>query len=428
MRKRRSDEEENLGFRKEFDLIMDPVIVLGSDGRVVYANDVARKNFEFGPLDHIGDFRIKPDGLFRGFDPSSIVKLLPKSPVSAYRLVDLRGRKSNVVVDVTPLETGNVIHFKDFSELAIEEKWKDRAVEMVSHELKNPLSAVKNMVALLLSKQPGPLTGDQNRFLLAARRNIDRLLRLLDDLLDISRLSSGKLALEPSWIEVRDFMEETVDAFTALFSEKKVDLRCKVPEGMGGIYVDATKLEQILMNLLINAYKFTHEGDEIEIEVAEAGMESMAEDLRLLPWGDLPAPGFVSFKVKDTGIGMNEETLANLFTPYYRNVPGAASTGSHLGLSISKLLVEVQGGHLSVESRLGLGTEATFCLPRDERTSYMMKCIGDLKRYIERVGRRNLPALFVTVGKESGECWMNLVKSWNWSPIINPADGAQIAR
>lgn len=406
--------------------VQDPLIIASDEGAVLCANKAAKHFFEFPASKRIEDLKLKSSAGRSSFVPTELLSLLKRTTAIAnHRLKTQDGLESDTLVDVSLFFTdesiGNVklLHFKDFAQFRLLGQWKDEAISMVSHELKNPLLAMKNVVSLLLSREPGPLTSDQAKFLNTSRRSIERLTHLLESILDVSRLSAGKLEIKQTWIDLREFLSDVISSFKTLFNVQRVKLKFTVGDEIDKIYVDASKLEQILINLLSNALKFTHESGRIDVSANLAGREALANDLRLLPWGDLPQPLFVDFSIKDTGIGMGGDTLAHLYTPYYRAGKQVSTRGSHLGLNISKTLVEVQGGTLNVESKLGIGTEVSFCLPLDEKTGYMLQIMNSVKRYLERLSKNGHAAVFYTVGKESSECWIDLCGRWGVVPLVN---------
>ncbi|GEM_PF-2172605 len=411
------------------ELIKDPLVAVDDGGRVIVSNEAAKRFLRFSSFRNIEGVKSSSEEAPVLFDPGEIKLLIKKAPISNHRLMDRWGRKTNLAADSAALPVlreypgARLIHFKDLSLILNKMSWTDETIAMVSHELKNPLSAMKNVVNILLSENAGPLTGRQEKFLTAAERSVGRLVNLLENVLDISKLNSGTLSVDRDWICLASFMRETVNSFETLFNLHGVKVKRHLEEGIKKIYADSSKLEQVIINLLSNAVKFTPADGEIVLSAASAGRESLERELRLLPWDDLPKASFLRFAVRDNGIGMNEETLANLFTPYYGQSGKKLSGGSHLGLNICKTLVEIQDGRLQVESRLGIGTEVLFYLPKDERTAYMLHGLRVIKGFIKELQKENRKLFLALIGKESGECWMNMCSSWRTIPEINPADG-----
>ncbi|MEJ2721407.1 MAG: histidine kinase dimerization/phospho-acceptor domain-containing protein, partial [bacterium] len=166
---------------------------------------------------------------------------------------------------------------------------------MVAHEIKNPLSAMKSSMNILISQAPGPMNDGQRKLLTVSTRSIDRLTRFLDNVLDVSRVSTGSYVPEPRWVDAREFVSEVMDTFKTLFNVQRHKLDMSISDEVDRIYVDAPKLEQILINLLNNAVKFTHGDGEVHMSVEPASLEALSEDLRIVPWNEFCRLGFVRF-------------------------------------------------------------------------------------------------------------------------------------
>jgi signal transduction histidine kinase len=320
-----------------------------------------------------------------------------------------------------------LLRFRDLTAVQKNEKWRDELISMISHDIRNPLSAIRNSLSLLLTDVPDKLTPVQAKFVKTATRSIDRLNHLLDGVLDMSSIDSGSFTFRPSSVDVEKFVSEVMSTFETLFNVQRVRLKLKILGDIEHIFVDTEKLEQVLFNLLSNALKYTPDGGEITLTVRPGGVETFDDDLRLLPWTEMPNPKMVLVTVGDTGLGMNEDTLSNLFTRHYKSLDEPKLKGSHLGLSISKALVEAQGGSLRVESQLGIGTDVTVSLPCDERTGYVLNCIKSMKYYLDRFLSEGKRITFYTIGKESNDCWINLSKRWVKNPVVNPPVDAELS-
>lgn len=419
------DEEKLQAYSTLFECIQDPLLVVDAEGWILFANEAAERDFKIGLKGRIEELECRSADRLH-FDPAELAPLLKRTAtVANYRLKTSAGIDSDSVVDVSLLMDDErlgklkLLHLKDYSAIREVEGRRDETIAMVSHELKNPLAAMKNVISLLLSQAPGPLTAKQRTFLATCRRSVERLTHLIESMLDVSRLRSGMLKLDQSWIDLEQFLDEAITSFSTLFNLKGVGIDWEVSDEIQKIYIDTVRLEQILINLLSNSLKFTHENGKIDVNVSLAGRESLSSDFKLLPWDELPQPLFGHFCITDTGIGMTGDTLTNLYTKYYRAGSRSDKTGSHLGLNISRALVEAQGGSFRVESQIGLGTSVSFFLPIDERTGYILRLLTSVKRTIERLRRKGIPAVFCTIGKDSGECWMNLCGGWRTAPVIN---------
>jgi signal transduction histidine kinase len=210
----------------------------------------------------------------------------------------------------------------------------------VSHELRSPLTSVKGYTSLLLNRWDR-LTDDQKKMMLEqVHQDADRVTRLITELLDISRLETGRLVLRRQSIDIAELAAHVVETLTMAYP----DLDCTITfaEGFPRVFADPDKLEQVLTNLVENAAKYA----------STKGMQVTGIALE----------GAVAVSVSDTGEGIPAADVPKLFKKFFRRDVGKP-TGTGLGLWISRGLVEAHGGHLRVESELGRGSVFTFTLP-----------------------------------------------------------------
>jgi signal transduction histidine kinase/ActR/RegA family two-component response regulator len=215
----------------------------------------------------------------------------------------------------------------------------------VSHEIRTPLNGV---IGLTMELEAMPVPADALEIVRMIRSSGDTLLRVIGDVLDFSKVEAGKLELEVVSFELRRALEESVTLFRAAAAEKDVRLGCSLaPELPAWVSGDGTRLRQVVMNLISNAVKFTSSG---EITLA-AGVE----------WHDA-ASYSIAIEVRDTGIGIASEHLPRLFSSFNQADASISRRygGTGLGLAISKRLVELMGGTIDVESKLGEGTRFRF--------------------------------------------------------------------
>lgn len=244
---------------------------------------------------------------------------------------------------------GLVSVFRDITTEVQADRAKSDFVSMVSHELRTPMTAVKAYVDLLLMGTPGPLNDQQRKFLKVVKSNSERLIDLVSDLLDISRIEAGKVKLERQPVDMNELIEQVVMTIMPNVEEKGQTIRALVPAGLPKAYGDPARLTQILTNLVGNAYKYTPEGGEITVYAyVRHGMMHVA--------------------VQDTGIGISPENQRKVFERFYRvDDPGVReTTGTGLGLSIAALLVQMHGGQIWVESEVGEGSIFYFTVPLAE--------------------------------------------------------------
>lgn len=226
---------------------------------------------------------------------------------------------------------------------------KSEFVSTASHELRSPLAAIKSAVQLILKGQTGKINKTQAKFLSLAERNINRLTNILNNLLDLSKIESGKIGMKSEELDLIGPVEFILSSLKPQADRKSIQLKMEVPKGLPSVYGDREKIEQILTNLIGNALKFTPEGGTVSVSAASLdGEENMA---------------FIS--VKDTGIGIFEDQLDKIFEKFHL-VEGSLQrsvSGTGLGLAITKGLVEAHSGKIWVESEPEKGSIFTFTLP-----------------------------------------------------------------
>jgi CheY-like chemotaxis protein/HPt (histidine-containing phosphotransfer) domain-containing protein len=224
------------------------------------------------------------------------------------------------------------------------EKIKQQFLANMSHEIRTPMNAVMGINRLLLEKQP---RHDQLRYLNGIRKASDNLLHIVNDILDISKIESGKMELETVDFSLRDVIGQVAEVLSHKAAEKGIALLTDLDDDMSDVYIgDPLRLSQVLMNLAGNAVKFTSRGTVI-IQISQAGG---AQGIR--------------FSVADTGIGIPTEKLETIFESFTQatNSDTRNYGGTGLGLTISRQLVELMGGRLEVESTAGAGSVFTFTL------------------------------------------------------------------
>jgi len=223
-------------------------------------------------------------------------------------------------------------------------------ISFVSHELKQPMTSMKGYIDLLMKGIGGPLNEQQQQFLHIVRNNVGRMDRLVQDLLDVSRIESGRLRLEMGRIVPEEIVSEAVQAFEQEIAAKHQTLQVVLPPSLPAVNGDRGRLIQVLTNLVSNANKYT----------PEQGTITVSADL----WSD-KGQDYVRWSVKDNGIGMKPDELSRLFTKYFRasNAAVRSVQGTGLGLVITRSIVEMHGGQVMVESEHQQGSTFSFAIP-----------------------------------------------------------------
>jgi signal transduction histidine kinase len=234
---------------------------------------------------------------------------------------------------------------------------KSEFVSFVAHELKTPMTSMKGYADLLLSGVVGNMNEQQMNFLNTIRSNIDRMNNLVSDLNDVTKLQTNNLSIEIAPLDFHSIVTETLRPLTKQLNDKGQTVTLEIPGDLPRIMVDQNRLIQVMTNLVSNAHKYSPEGSEI---VLSAKIKKKNLDAKGRDQG--PA---LQVSVKDNGIGMVEEDISKLFTPYFRseNPLARQQPGTGLGLTIVRGIIEQHKGQIWVESELGSGTTFHFTVP-----------------------------------------------------------------
>ena len=219
---------------------------------------------------------------------------------------------------------------------------RDEVLRVVAHDLRNPLGNILMQASLLRSMKADP-ESKMPKLAEGIERAARRMNRLIKDLLDVSRLESGHLAVEPVRISARQLVGDAVEGQRALASRGSIDLQCAIPRDLPDVLADRDRMLQVFENLIGNAIKFTPPGGHVTVGAS-------AHD------------GHVTFCVSDTGSGISDADLPHVFDRFWQ-VQKSEGGGAGLGLTIVKGLVEAQGGHIHAESAPGKGTTFFFTVP-----------------------------------------------------------------
>ena len=230
--------------------------------------------------------------------------------------------------------------------LAIQEanRLKTEFVSMVSHELRTPLTSIQGYAELLIEDEQ--IAEEQRESLTLVKKNSDRLLGLINDLLDLSRIEAGRVDLQRTSLDLARLILEVAGSLRPLIEAKRQRLRLELGEALPAVWADADRVTQILTNLISNAHKYTL----VEGSITVAAQRD---------------DGFVRVDVSDTGIGLSPEDQAQLFTKFFtaHHRSPQAGGGTGLGLVITRSLVELHGGRITVSSAPGQGSTFSFSLP-----------------------------------------------------------------
>ena len=246
-------------------------------------------------------------------------------------------------------------------ELRQMDRMKSEFVSNVSHELRTPLTTILGYTELLQNAPGMGQSALEVEGLRTVYSNGQRLLRLVNDLLDVSRLESGKFAISPAHLEPAPLLRQLVEEVRLMADKKGLTLAADLPDDLPRLTADGPRVAQVLNNLLSNAIKFTPAGGTVQVR----GCESEQPDGAGPTIAGLPDGKWLVVSVADTGIGIPPEELPSLFSRFHRTVEAQhrAIRGTGIGLYVAKAIIEAHGGHIGVESQVGRGSTFWFALP-----------------------------------------------------------------
>jgi PAS domain S-box-containing protein len=278
--------------------------------------------------------------------------------------LSIQGSSRAIGLSFTPVSTTNdplfLVIARDVTAIRDATRLKANFLSMITHELRSPLNAINGYLDLTLNGIAGEITEQQREFLQRARSGSEHLFALVEDLLLVSRADSGQLTMNRQVISLREVVENAVEELDLTAIDGGISLEVDLPQGFPRIYADAGRIQQVLRNLLSNAFHFTPAGGQVTVSAHIS---------------DEPIPGreialdenvhVVKLQVHDTGSGIAPEFLERIFERFYQ-VPSSRSGrsgGQGLGLAIVKMIVELHGGTIRVESEPGSGSTFTCLLP-----------------------------------------------------------------
>ena len=304
----------------------------------------------------------------------------------AYREIELLNLSLEAKVSerTRDLSKANAALETSHEKLRALDRLKSEFVSNVSHELRTPLTAIRMAVDNLLDGVTGEVTPPLQRYLTRIKNNTDRLVRLITDLLDLSRIEAGRVDLRPTALSVGDLLQEVAEGMRPMAAQKGVELAVLPPAPPALAFADRDKIQQVMINLVANAVKFTPPGGWVGVSArtlssntqgvpehpegtrtprgypnAELTEVSVTEDATTAdrPW--------IECSVEDTGPGIPPEELDAIFDKFHQvHRDGQGKTqGTGLGLAIAKSLIELHGGRIRVESQVGRGSRFVFTVP-----------------------------------------------------------------
>lgn len=235
------------------------------------------------------------------------------------------------------------------------EREKRDFISMLSHDLKNPLTAAIGSIDLVREKRLGPLNREQGSYLLSAIESCNEVVAMIDNLLDIHRLEAGKIAFHKTPVNLSELAQQVVAGFRGMIKHAQIHLQTQLEDDLPLLDLDRSKFSRVIANLLANAVKFTPCGGEISVR-CYCGVSAASQVAVML-------------SIADTGNGIATVELPMIFDRFVqaRNQTGRGSGGSGLGLAFCKMVVEAHNGTITADSREGVGSEFTITLPLPEQ-------------------------------------------------------------
>ena len=332
---------ENARLATVLEQLTDGVIIADADGRVQFANPAARKLFNIqNPIQQT------IAQVVRNFQLIEAWRRCQQTRQIQIETVELHTQKQFLQLTVIPdqYESGSLLLAQDLTRVRRLETVRRDFISNVSHELRTPLASLKALTetlqnGALFDAEAGP------RFLERIHTEVDALTQMTQELLDLSRIESGQVELNFAPVSIKSLLNSAAERMKAQAERANLKLTVNVSDNLPTtIRADYSRLEQVLVNLMHNAVKFTKPGGEISL---------FAESIE----------GAVRIGVKDSGIGIPSESLNRIFERFYRVDSSRTGSGTGLGLSIAKHIVEAHKGKIWVESEVGQGSTFYFSIP-----------------------------------------------------------------
>jgi len=347
------DDSEVMRIRRRQEAILsatsDGLVIFDTNDRLTFVNPAAERMLGRGPEQLVGlitdiwplvGLQPDPEGHVR-VTGSQTREVRLEEP--EHLIVDVR---IDPVLDESGAYMGAVATLHDVTAEREATQMKNEFVSTVSHELRTPLTSIKGYIDLILDGEAGEVNEIQQEFLGIVKENSDRLVDLINDMLDISRIESGRIVLKVQPLDLGERIEGAANTFRAVLDQQGRAIHVDVPPDLPKAAGDPDRVGQVLINLISNAIKYSPAGGDVDVSA------SVVDSV-------------VRVGVRDHGIGITPEDQARLFTKFYRVDSSLTREigGTGLGLSICKSIIELLGGQVGVDSTPGEGSTFWFTLP-----------------------------------------------------------------
>ncbi len=338
--------------------LYDPVIVSDAKGRIIHLNRAAEGLFGPAPatprapvVSHIGDRRIisaieraiRDDYVSASEDDTALVPLQVEGTERTYRL------RATPMKDADGVLLGSVAVLEDITHIRELDRLKNEFIGVASHELRTPVTSLLLSAQLMKEEAAGPMTPEQHQIVDAQISDLERLEKLMRELLDLTRLEAGSSPPRFELVAPGDLVKMTVSGVKAAAAKKGVSIETQFDAELSQVRADRSQIVRVLTNLANNAIRHTPTGGSVVVRAT-----TDADQVR--------------FEVKDTGEGIPSQYLSRIFERFVQ-VPGATGGGAGLGLAISQSIVEAHSGRLRAESEVGHGSTFFFALPVERRAT-----------------------------------------------------------
>lgn len=333
------------------------LLVLNSENKIIFVNDIFCNFFQITnslknlPVNKLSELISKSPENFRELSifVNKINSKYIDNETSELSLTENTNQKKVYKIFIVSLknESGKIIMFHDITKEQEIEKLKSDVIATVSHELKTPVAAILGYANLLEDGIAGEINFKQLEYLEKIQIQGERLIKLINEILDFSRLEAGRMSLYLQSVNLEEVIKDVLEIVMPFIKERKIEIITNINPDLPDIEIDMDKFRQIMLNLLNNAIKFTLPiTGKITIQAYKLNKTKVA------------------ISVKDNGIGIDEKSLEHLFESFYRaeNIEQNYK-GTGLGLAITKGLVELHSGNIWVESTLNKGSNFIFTIP-----------------------------------------------------------------